>query len=62
MRDMYARFRPVVSTYEYHGDATAVMNNLEPSPYYDWMHINVEGNKRIAEYLEKHLVALQLIE
>lgn len=62
MRDMYARFLPVVSTYEYHGDATAVMNNLEPSPYYDWMHVNVEGNKRIAEYLENHLVALQLIE
>jgi len=62
MSDMYARLKPVISTYEYHGDATAVMNNLEPSPYYDWMHVNAEGDKRIAAYFEKHLVDLQLVD
>ena len=61
-RDMYARLKPIVSSYKYHGDATAVMNNLEPSPYYDWMHVNAEGDKRIAAFLEKHLVASQLID
>jgi lysophospholipase L1-like esterase len=62
MRDLYSRFKPVISTYKYHGDATSVMNNLEPSPYYDWMHVNAEGDKRIAAYFEKHLVDLQLID
>ena len=62
VRDLYSRFRPVVSTYEYHGDATAVMNNLKTSPYFDWHHANAEGNRQIAEYLKKHLVDMQLIE
>ena len=62
MRDMYSRLQPVIQSYKYHGDATAVMNNLEPSPYFDWMHVNAEGDKRIAAYLEKLLVDSQLIE
>ena len=60
--DLYKRLQAVISRYEYHGDATAVMNDLEPSPYYDWMHVNVAGNKKIAKYLEEHLVASQLID
>ena len=62
MRDMYSRLQPVIQSHKYHGDATAVMNNLEPSPYFDWMHVNAEGDKRIAAYLEKLLVDSQLIE
>ena len=62
MRDIYSRLQPVIQSYKYHGDATAVMNNLEPSPYFDWMHVNAEGDKRIAAYLEKLLVDSQLIE
>ena len=62
MRDMYSRLQPVIQSYKYHGDATAVMNNLEPSPYFDWMHVNAEGDKRIAAYLEKLLVDSQLID
>ena len=62
MRDMYSRLQPVIQSYKYHGDATAVMNNLEPSPYFDWMHVNAEGDKRIAAYLEKLLIDSQLID
>ena len=62
MRDIYSRLQPVIQSYKYHGDATAVMNNLEPSPYFDWMHVNAEGDKRIAAYLEKLLVDSQLID
>ena len=62
MRDMYSRLQPIFQSYKYHGDATAVMNNLEPSPYFDWMHVNAEGDKRIAAYLEKLLVDSQLID
>ena len=62
MSDMYSRLQPVVQSYKYHGDATAVMDNLEPSPYFDWMHVNYEGDIRIATYLEKLLVDSQLID
>jgi len=62
VRDLYSRFRPVISTYEYHGDATAAMNNLKTTPYFDWHHANAEGNRQIAEYLKKHLVDSQLID
>ena len=62
MSDMYSRLQPVFQSYKYHGDATAVMNNLEPSPYFDWMHVNAEGDIRIAAYLEKLLVDSQLID
>ena len=62
MSDMYSRLQPVIQSYKYHGDATAVMNNLEPSPYFDWMHVNDEGDIRIATYLEKLLVDSQLID
>ena len=62
MRDIYSRLQPVIQSYKYHGDATAVMNNLEPSPYFDWMHVNAEGDKRIAAYLEKLLIDSQLID
>jgi len=62
MSDMYSRLQPVVQSYKYHGVATAVMDNLEPSPYFDWMHVNYEGDIRIATYLEKLLVDSQLIE
>jgi len=62
MSDMYARLKTVISTYKYYGDGSAIMNDLEPSPYYDWMHVNAEGDKRIATFFEKHLVASQLID
>ena len=61
MPDMYERLRPIVSKYENFGDARAVMNNLEPSPYFDWMHVDARGDVRIAEFLEKLLVDKQLI-
>jgi len=62
VRDLYSRFRPVISTYEYHGDATTAMNNLKTTPYFDWHHANAEGNRQIAAFLEKHLVDMQLID
>jgi hypothetical protein len=61
MTDMYDRLLPIISKYENFGDARTVMNNLEPSPYFDWMHVNAEGDQRIARFLEKLLVDKHLL-
>ncbi|NBR99601.1 MAG: hypothetical protein EBT42_04385, partial [Actinobacteria bacterium] len=62
MPDMYERLLPIISAYENFGDARAVMNNLERSPYYDWMHIDSRGNLRIATFLNDLLLAKKLIK
>jgi len=62
MPDMYERLLPIISAYENFGDARAVMNNLERSPYYDWMHIDSRGNLRIATFLNDLLLDKGLIE
>jgi len=61
MPEMYDRLLPVISSYENFGDAREVMNNLEPSPYFDWMHVNAAGDQRIAIFLEKLLIDKQLV-
>jgi lysophospholipase L1-like esterase len=62
MPDMYERLLPIISAYENFGDARAVMDNLERSPYYDWMHIDSRGNLRIATFLNDLLLAKKLIK
>jgi len=62
MPDMYERLLPIISAYENFGDARAVMNNLERSPYYDWMHIDSRGDLRIATFLNDLLLAKKLIK
>lgn len=62
MHDMYERLLPIMSAYENFGDARAVMDNLERSPYYDWMHIDSRGNRRIAYFLNGLLLDKGLIE
>jgi len=61
MPEMYDRLLPVISSYENFGDAREVMNNLEPSPYFDWMHVNAAGDERIAIFLKDLLVKNKLI-
>jgi hypothetical protein len=61
MPEMYERLLPIISKYENFGDARAVMDNLEPSPYFDWMHVNAAGDQQIAKFLEKLLVDKQLV-
>ena len=61
MPEMYDRLLPVISKYENFGDARAVMDNLEPSPYFDWMHVNAAGDQQIASFLEKLLIDKQLL-
>ncbi len=61
MPEMYERLLPIILKYENFGDARAVMNNLEPSPYFDWMHVNAAGDQQIARFLEKLLVDKQLV-
>jgi len=62
MTDMYDRLLPIISKYENFGDARAVMNNLEPSPYFDWMHVNAEGDQQIAIFIRDLLVTKDLID
>jgi len=62
MPDMYERLLPIISAYENFGDARAVMDNLERSPYYDWMHIDSRGDLRIATFLNDLLLAKKLIK
>ena len=61
MPEMYDRLLPVISSYENFGDARAVMDNLEPSPYFDWMHVNASGDQQIATFLVNLLVDKQLV-
>ena len=61
MPDMYERLLPIISEYENFGDARAVMDNLEPSPYFDWMHVDSRGDLRIATFLKDLLLAKKLI-
>ena len=62
MPDMYERLLPIISAYENFGDARAVMDNLERSPYYDWMHIDSRGDLRIATFLNDLLLEKKLIK
>ena len=61
MNEMYERLLPIISGYENFGDARAAMDNLERSPYYDWMHIDARGDQRIASFLENLLVDKQIV-
>ena len=61
MPDMYQRLLPIISAYENFGDARAVMDNLEPSPYFDWMHVDSRGDLRIATFLNDLLLSKKLI-
>lgn len=60
--DIYARMKDVVSSFPLAGDATGVMNDLQISPYYDWQHVDVFGNKEIARYLFEHLANQELLK
>ena len=60
--DIYERMRDVVSVFRLAGDATGVMNELEISPYYDWHHVDVFGNKEIARYIFEHLTKQDLLK
>ena len=60
--DIYARMKDVVSGFPLAGDATGVMNELEISPYYDWHHVDVTGNKQIAQYIFEHLIKQDLLK
>jgi len=51
VKEMYSRMLPILSAYPFGGDATGVMNDLERSPYYDWMHVDVSGNEKISEFI-----------
>jgi hypothetical protein len=62
MPEMYDRLLPVISSYENFGDAREVMNNLEPSPYFDWMHVNAAGDQRIATFMRDLLIDKKLID
>ena len=61
MPDMYERLLPIISKYENFGDARSVMNNLEPSPYFDWMHVDSRGDIRIATFISNLLFEKNLI-
>ncbi len=62
MPDMYERLLPIISDYDNFGDARAVMNGLEPSPYFDWHHVDSRGNQRIAAFLNDLLTTKKLIK
>ena len=62
MPDMYERLLPIISKYENFGDARSVMNNLEPSPYFDWMHVDSRGDIRIATFINDLLVSKSLLK
>ena len=62
MPDMYERLLPIISEYENFGDARAVMDNLEPSPYFDWMHVDSRGDLRIATFLNDLLLDRGVVE
>jgi len=62
VHEMYDRLLPVISSYEYFGDARGVMDNLERSPYYDWMHIDARGDYRIAAFMRDLLLDKKLID
>lgn len=62
MPDMYERLLPIISEYENFGDARSVMNNLEPSPYFDWMHVDSRGDIRIATFISDLLVSKGLLK
>ena len=62
MPDMYERLLPIISEYENFGDARSVMNNLEPSPYFDWMHVDSRGDIRIATFISNLLVSKSLLK
>jgi lysophospholipase L1-like esterase len=49
--EIYARMDAVVRTYPFAGDATGVMNDLDVSPFYDWHHVDENGNQRIANFI-----------
>jgi len=62
MPEMYDRLLPVISKYENFGDARSVMDNVEPSPYFDWMHVNASGDQKIATFMRDLLVDKKLID
>ena len=62
MPDMYERLLPIISEYQNFGDARSVMNNLEPSPYFDWMHVDSRGDLRIATFINDLLVSKSLLK
>lgn len=62
MLEMYDRLLPVISSYENFGDARAVMDKVEPSPYFDWMHVNAAGDQQIATFMRDLLVEKKLID
>jgi len=49
--EIYERMADVVKAYPNAGDATGVMNDLEVSPYYDWHHVDKNGNQQIATFV-----------
>ncbi len=61
MPDMYERLLPIISEYENFGDARSVMNNLEPSPYFDWLHVDSRGDIRITTVISDLLFEKNLI-
>ncbi len=61
MPDMYERLLPIISEYENFGDARSVMNNLEPSPYFDWMHVDSRGDICITTVISDLLFEKNLI-
>ena len=61
MPDMYERLLLIISEYENFGDARSVMNNLEPSPYFDWLHVDSRGDIRITTVISDLLFEKNLI-
>jgi hypothetical protein len=37
------------------------VNSFEPSPYFDWLHVDPRGDRRIATFLNDLLLAKKLI-
>ncbi|NDD72557.1 MAG: SGNH/GDSL hydrolase family protein [Actinobacteria bacterium] len=60
--DLYARMIGVVKSFELSGDATDVMNSLKVSPYFDWHHVDVNGNRQIARYIFDLLLDRNLLK
>ncbi len=60
--DIYERMADVVREYQFAGDATGVMNELEVSPYYDWHHVDENGNKQIADFIFNLLLKKDLLK
>ena len=52
----------MVKSFELSGDATDVMNSLKVSPYFDWHHVDVNGNRQIARYIFDLLLDRNLLK